>query len=150
MTGIFINYRRDDAPGVAGRLYDHLAKSFSRRDLFIDVDAPANAEVVVLALTYLGFAALFLMTDSLQVVIAGMLRGLFDTRVPMWIAAFGYWILGLPLGALLAFGFGFAGVGIWTGIVSSLGVVGLVMTARWVRREKYGLVPRRAETSSVS
>jgi hypothetical protein len=39
MTGIFINYRRDDAPGVAGRLYDHLARSFSRRDLFIDVDA---------------------------------------------------------------------------------------------------------------
>jgi len=118
--------------------------------LFIDVDAPANAEVVVLALTYLGFAALFLMTDSLQVVIAGMLRGLFDTRVPMWIAAFGYWILGLPLGALLAFHFGFAGTGLWTGIVSSLGVVGLVMTARWVRREKYGLVPRRAETSRVS
>ena len=39
MSGIFINYRRDDAPGVAGRLYDHLAKNFSRRDLFIDVDA---------------------------------------------------------------------------------------------------------------
>jgi hypothetical protein len=37
--GIFINYRRDDAPGVAGRLYDHLAHGFSRRDLFIDVDA---------------------------------------------------------------------------------------------------------------
>ncbi len=39
MAGIFINYRRDDAPGVAGRLYDHLAKSFPRRDLFMDVDA---------------------------------------------------------------------------------------------------------------
>src|ERR1700688_2228303 len=39
MAGIFINYRRDDAPGVAGRLYDHLAKSFSRGELFIDVDA---------------------------------------------------------------------------------------------------------------
>jgi hypothetical protein len=39
MPGIFINYRRDDAPGVAGRLYDYLAKTFSRRDLFIDVDA---------------------------------------------------------------------------------------------------------------
>ena len=112
--------------------------------LFIDVEAPANAEVVALALTYLGFAALFLMTDSLQVVIAGMLRGLFDTRVPMLIAAFGYWVLGLPLGALLAFGFGFAGVGSWTGIVSGLGVVGLVMTLRWARRERYGLVPKRA------
>jgi len=110
--------------------------------LFIDVEAPANAQVVALALTYLGFAALFLMTDSLQVVVAGMLRGLFDTRVPMLIAAFGYWLLGLPLGALLAFGFGLAGIGIWTGIVSSLGMVGLVMTLRWVRRERYGLVPR--------
>jgi hypothetical protein len=39
MAGIFINYRRDDAPGVAGRLYDHLAKDFARRDLFMDVDA---------------------------------------------------------------------------------------------------------------
>jgi hypothetical protein len=39
MPGIFINYRRDDAPGVAGRLYDHLARSFSRGRLFIDVDA---------------------------------------------------------------------------------------------------------------
>lgn len=39
MPGIFINYRRDDAPGVAGRLYDYLSRSFSRRELFIDVDA---------------------------------------------------------------------------------------------------------------
>jgi hypothetical protein len=38
MPGIFINYRRDDAPGVAGRLYDYLSKRFSHRQLFIDVD----------------------------------------------------------------------------------------------------------------
>jgi formylglycine-generating enzyme required for sulfatase activity len=39
MAGIFINYRRDDAPGVAGRLGDRLAKNFSRRAIFMDVDA---------------------------------------------------------------------------------------------------------------
>jgi hypothetical protein len=39
MAGIFINYRRDDAPGVAGRLFDYLAGRFSREDLFMDVDA---------------------------------------------------------------------------------------------------------------
>src|ERR1700744_3357144 len=39
MAGIFINYRRDDAPGVAGRLADRLANSFSRRAIFMDVDA---------------------------------------------------------------------------------------------------------------
>jgi formylglycine-generating enzyme required for sulfatase activity len=39
MAGIFINYRRDDAPGVAGRLGDRLAKNFSRGAIFMDVDA---------------------------------------------------------------------------------------------------------------
>jgi hypothetical protein len=39
MAGIFINYRRDDAPGVAGRLFDYLATKFSHGDLFMDVDA---------------------------------------------------------------------------------------------------------------
>jgi hypothetical protein len=39
MAGIFINYRRDDAPGVAGRLFDYLALKYPRRNLFMDVDA---------------------------------------------------------------------------------------------------------------
>jgi formylglycine-generating enzyme required for sulfatase activity len=39
MAGIFINYRRDDAPGVAGRLFDYLALKYPRRSLFMDVDA---------------------------------------------------------------------------------------------------------------
>jgi hypothetical protein len=38
MAGIFINYRRDDAPGVAGRLFDRLSKNFSQSEMFIDVD----------------------------------------------------------------------------------------------------------------
>src|SRR5580704_5495537 len=39
MAGIFINYRRDDAPGVAGRLFDYLALKYSRHGIFMDVDA---------------------------------------------------------------------------------------------------------------
>ena len=39
MPGIFINYRRDDAAGAAGRLHDYLARSFPRGDLLMDVDA---------------------------------------------------------------------------------------------------------------
>jgi formylglycine-generating enzyme required for sulfatase activity len=39
MAGIFINYRRDDAPGVAGRLFDYLALKYPRNTLFMDVDA---------------------------------------------------------------------------------------------------------------
>src|ERR1700744_5013784 len=44
MAGIFINYRRDDAPGVAGRLFDYLAARFSKDDLFMDVDAMKPGE----------------------------------------------------------------------------------------------------------
>jgi hypothetical protein len=39
MTGIFINYRRDDVRGVAVRLYDHLTTKFSKAEVFMDVDA---------------------------------------------------------------------------------------------------------------
>ncbi|HUE09706.1 MAG TPA: PAN domain-containing protein [Steroidobacteraceae bacterium] len=39
MAGIFINYRRDDSPGVAGRLFDYLALKYSRNGIFMDVDA---------------------------------------------------------------------------------------------------------------
>jgi hypothetical protein len=39
MAGIFINYRREDAPGVAGRLFDRLVSSYPRHEMFMDVDA---------------------------------------------------------------------------------------------------------------
>ena len=47
-----------------------------------------------------------------------MLRGLHDTKLPMIYAAIGYWGVGLPLGVLLAFHFGFDGAGIWIGLSS--------------------------------
>jgi MATE family multidrug resistance protein len=108
--------------------------------IFIDVDAPENAAVVALAMSFLGVAALFLITDCMQVIAAGMLRGLYDTRMPMLIAGIGYWVIGLPLGALLAFQFGVGGIGIWIGLAAGLGAVGLVMTARWAIRERLGLL----------
>ena len=72
---------------------------------FLDLADPANAAVVALAVTFLAFTGLFQVMDGTQVVGAGMLRGLHDTRTPMIFAAIGYWGLGLPLGALLGFWF---------------------------------------------
>jgi MATE family multidrug resistance protein len=71
-----------------------------------------------------------------------MLRGLHDTRVPMLYAAFGYWIIGLAVSVGLAFGLGWQGVGIWTGLATGLAVVALLMLGRWMRRERLGLVDR--------
>ena len=113
---------------------------------FIDLQDPANAAVIGLAVTFLSFAALFQIFDGAQAVASGMLRGLQDTKVPMVLAAIGYWGVGLPLGALLAFRFGFAGSGIWIGLSTGLAVVAVMLLARWLRRERLGLVLGRGLT----
>ncbi len=104
--------------------------------LFIDTGNPANAEVVAIAASFLVFAALFQIVDGAQAVGAGMLRGLHDTGVPMVIAAIGYWGVGMPLGILLAFHFGMAGIGVWIGLSAGLAVVAVLLLARWLRRER--------------
>jgi multidrug resistance protein, MATE family len=63
--------------------------------IFLDIDVAANAPVVDLAVSFLALAALFQLADGAQVVTAGMLRGLHDTRMPMIYAAIGYWGVGL-------------------------------------------------------
>ena len=110
---------------------------------FINLDDPANAAVIGLAVTFLSFAALFQIFDGAQAVAAGMLRGLHDTKVPMILAAIGYWGVGLPLGVVLAFHFEFEGAGIWIGLSSGLAVVAVLLLVRWLRRDQLGLTTDR-------
>ncbi len=111
---------------------------------FLDLSQPGNAPVVELAVTFLAFAALFQVVDGMQAVASGMLRGLHDTRVPMIMAAIGYWGIGLPLGAALAFPLGLGGAGIWIGLATGLAVVAALMTARWLMRDRLGLATTAA------
>lgn len=107
---------------------------------FLDLGNPANVEVVRLAVTFLAIAGLFQIVDGAQVIGAGALRGLEDTRVPMVFAGFGYWGIGIGFGVLLAFPLGFGGLGVWIGLAAGLGTVAVLMVARWSRRESLGLV----------
>ncbi len=104
-------------------------------------DTPANARVIALATSFLFVAALFQMVDGAQVVGAGMLRGLHDTRVPMLYALVGYWVVGIGTGVWLGFGVQWAGVGIWTGLATGLAFVSVLMIRRWSKREALGLLP---------
>jgi multidrug resistance protein, MATE family len=108
--------------------------------IFIDPAAPVNAPVVALATTFLIVAAVFQIVDGAQVVGAGVLRGLQDTKMAMLYAAFGYWIIGIGVGTLLAFPLKMQGLGIWIGLASGLAVVAVLMVWRWSRREALGLV----------
>ncbi|TFI58154.1 MATE family efflux transporter [Sphingomonas parva] len=107
---------------------------------FLHESDPANARVIPLAVSFLFVAAIFQIVDGAQVVGAGMLRGLNDTKVPMIYAALGYWVIGISVSLALAFGLGWGGVGIWTGLATGLASVAVLMIGRWSRRERLGLV----------
>jgi multidrug resistance protein, MATE family len=109
--------------------------------IFLDRTDPANAAVIPLAVSFLAVAALFQIVDGAQAVGAGMLRGLHDTTVPMAFALFGYWVIGMGTAVGLAFGLGWQGVGVWTGLAAGLASVAVLMLARWSRRDRLGLLP---------
>jgi MATE family multidrug resistance protein len=102
-------------------------------------DVPANAVAIGLAVSFLRVAAAFQLVDGAQVIGAGMLRGLHDTRWPLIFAFVGYWIVGLGIGAWLAFAADWKGVGIWVGLASGLAAVAALMLARWTMRHRLGL-----------
>ncbi|MFN3993606.1 MAG: MATE family efflux transporter [Tabrizicola flagellatus] len=92
--------------------------------LFLDLTKPESAAILAYGTVLLGVAALFQLADGMQVMALGLLRGVQDTRMPMWLAAVSYWLIGIPCSYVLAFPLGFGGVGLWLGLV-----VGLVCAA---------------------
>ncbi|GMM92087.1 MATE family efflux transporter [Qipengyuania sp. MTN3-11] len=110
--------------------------------IYIDPWAPANMALVGFALAYLKIAAAFQLFDGMQAVAAGALRGLQDTRIPMWIAIFAYWLPGFGTALALGFATSLAGIGVWIGLAVGLFTAALLLGWRWHRREALGLVER--------
>ena len=73
----------------------------------------------------------FQIMDGLQVTASGALRGLKDTRVPMVLAAIGYWGIGFWLGRYLCFDAGLGAVGLWWGLLAGLAAAAVCLTARF-------------------
>ena len=109
--------------------------------LYIDPAAPANAAMVGHAVGFLAIAAAFQLFDGVQAVLAGALRGLQDTRVPMQLALAGYWIGGFSTSVALGFFTPLAGTGVWLGLAAGLVVVSALLAWRWARRSELGLLP---------
>ncbi len=93
-----------------------------------------DAPVIASAALLLPIAGVFQVFDGIQVVAAGALRGVGDTRVPMLVNLFGFWVLGLPTSLWLGFGLGWGPVGVWWGLAVGIGVVAVLLTLRVRRR----------------
>lgn len=108
--------------------------------IYVDPDAPKNAAMVGFALQYIIVAAAFQLFDGVQAVAAGALRGVQDTRIPMVIAIFSYWVPGLGAALWLGFYTPLSGTGVWLGLAIGLVFAALLLTWRWARRERLGLL----------
>ena len=112
---------------------------FPRQLVGLFLGPASGSQVRDLAVTFVSVAALFQIVDGAQVIGAGMLRGLHDTRWPLVFALVGYWVVGLGIGSWLAFGHNWQGLGIWIGLASGLGCVAVLMLGRWRLRHRLGL-----------
>ena len=109
-----------------------------------------DVAVAALASTLLLYAAAFQFPDGIQVMSAGSLRGLHDTRVPMFLAMFAYWGLGMPLGAGLGLGLGQGPQGMWTGLILGLSAAAVLMGWRLAWRLRHLPAPAVPSPSSPS
>lgn len=94
----------------------------------IYTDDPA---VIDVAVSLLYMAAIFQISDGLQVSGFGALRGLKETKIPMYVNLVSYWIVGLPLGYYLGITRGLGPQGLWIGLIAGLTLAGLLHNARF-------------------
>jgi multidrug resistance protein, MATE family len=96
--------------------------------LFTPDEAVIHSTVGLLAA-----GAAFQLFDGIQTVATGALRGVGDTRTPMFCHFLAYWVIGLPLGAWLCFRLGWGAVGLWSGLSLALILIGIVLWFVWRR-----------------
>ena len=99
--------------------------------VFLDPIDPGFSEVTSLVAEIMVVGVIFQVFDSLQVVASMALRGTKDTLVPLWVAGFGYWVLGFGGGCLLAFPLDMGPVGLWWGLALGLIVTGSTLAWRF-------------------
>ena len=99
--------------------------------LFMDPDEPNREAVLALGVVLMAGAALFQFMDAAQALALGLLRGVHDTKVPMWIAAFSYWVIGISASYALGFTFELGGIGIWLGLAIGLAFAAVLLMLRF-------------------
>ncbi|MBO6830931.1 MATE family efflux transporter [Allomuricauda sp.] len=103
--------------------------------IYLDVDdivnQADNAEVIIVAAELLLVAAFFQISDGLQVVVLGALRGLQDVKIPTFITFVAYWLIGFPISYYLGLHTRFESTGIWIGLLSGLTASAVMLYLRF-------------------
>lgn len=108
--------------------------------IFVDLKDVANysenLEVVTIAAQLLLVAAVFQISDGLQVVVLGALRGLQDVKIPMYITFVAYWVIGFPISIYLGIYTNLGATGIWIGLLAGLTAAAIFLFIRFNNETK--------------
>ncbi len=103
--------------------------------IYLDVNDLANSadntEVIIMAAELLLVAAFFQISDGLQVVVLGALRGLQDVKIPTFITFIAYWIIGFPVSFYLGLYTPLKSTGIWIGLLAGLTASAIMLYIRF-------------------
>jgi len=147
---------RDDAPGIrrAGLVAMLLgiaialvltlavvATRFDIAEFFLGGTTDNADATTALAATLLLVGASFFVTDAMQGIAAGCLRGLKDTHLPLLFAGLGYWLIGFPLSWVLGFHTRLGATGVWVGLSIGTAVYATLLVLRFRRLTRTGAVP---------
>jgi MATE family multidrug resistance protein len=115
---------------------------------FIASGSQSANETIAIAARLLLIGSTFFIMDGLQTVAAGALRGLNDTRIPMAIAAFSFWMIGFVACNVLAFPLRLGVDGVWMGFTISLAVYAALLLWRFEALTRNGFIPAMAPSPS--
>ena len=104
---------------------------FAIARFFFGEAAQSAGVVIELTATLLLVGATFFVADGIQTVVAGALRGLNDTRMPLLFAAVSYWIVGFPTAYALGFGTDLGAVGVWIGLSCGTAIYAILLILRF-------------------
>lgn len=90
-----------------------------------------SSEVISIAAHLIIIAAIFQISDGIQVVVLGALRGLQDVKIPMYITFISYWVIGFPISIYLGLYTDLKAIGIWIGLLSGLTAAALFLYLRF-------------------
>jgi len=137
---------RRDAPGVAWSGIAGCTLAFSVQivaaiGLFLFPEAIAglytdDQAVLSVAVSLVGLAAVFQLSDGVQALFHGALRGLEDVKVPAAITVVAYWGVGMSVGLWLGKHLEQGPTGLWKGLIAGLSVAGALLCARFVQQAR--------------
>lgn len=103
---------------------------------FVNDTILETADVITISSNLILIAAVFQLSDGIQVVVLGALRGLQDVKIPMYITFVAYWVIGFPISIYLGLYTNLKAIGVWIGLLSGLTAAALFLYLRFNKLSK--------------